>query len=176
MAIHVTIHPAARTGLKLVATALAVAIPLGFVLRGAPPKAEPPKTLAAVRGLDAGTDAATLLGALDLCVPESAREAEWIAATASRLSGQPEVSIPNGRVDIVTDRFAIEIDWAAKWHEGIGQSLHYADATGRRAALGLIVDGNGEDGGAALRHVRAADDVASSRGIRVFMLRRRCPQ
>ena len=174
MPIQVTIHPAARAGLRLVSTALAAAISLGFVLRSLSSKTQELEpeigSVVSVAEPYPEIDVATLLGTLDLCVREAAHEAEWVSAAATRLAGHPEFSISNGRVDVVTDRFAIEIDWAAKWHEGIGQSLHYADATGLRAALGLIVDG----GESALRHVRAADDVASSRGIKVFILRRRC--
>lgn len=43
-----------------------------------------------------------------------------------------------GRADCVSDIHAIEIDWADKWHEGLGQVLSYATATGKRP--GLVLD------------------------------------
>jgi len=35
--------------------------------------------------------------------------------------------------------YVYEIDWAKKWHEGVGQSLEYAFVTGRKPALILLV-------------------------------------
>lgn len=43
------------------------------------------------------------------------------------------------RVDCLTDTHAIEYDWGAKWAEGIGQSLYYSLATGKRAGVVLIL-------------------------------------
>ncbi|QYY35414.1 hypothetical protein [Ruficoccus sp. ZRK36] len=52
-----------------------------------------------------------------------------------------EISLPNGtRCDILTDEYAIEVDFADKWAEAIGQSLNYAAQTGRRAAIILIIE------------------------------------
>ena len=38
-----------------------------------------------------------------------------------------------GRVDVLTGTRAIELDWLKgnKFHEGIGQALHYGDVTGQ---------------------------------------------
>ena len=42
--------------------------------------------------------------------------------------------------DCVTDKYIIEVDWAHKWYEGIGQSLHYARMDGeRKPMLALIL-------------------------------------
>ena len=43
------------------------------------------------------------------------------------------------RVDILTDDLAIEIDFASKWYEAIGQACHYSRMTGKRPAILLIV-------------------------------------
>lgn len=37
-----------------------------------------------------------------------------------------EVKFAGGRADIITETHAIEVERASKWHEAIGQSLHYA--------------------------------------------------
>jgi hypothetical protein len=53
--------------------------------------------------------------------------------------GRLEFPVPYGRVDILTNDFAIEVDDLDKFHEGIGQALHYAEATGRQPGLALFV-------------------------------------
>mgnify|MGYP000415407729 CR=1 FL=1 len=43
------------------------------------------------------------------------------------------------RVDCLTDTHAIEIEFANKWKNSIGQSLHYALMTGKKAGIALII-------------------------------------
>lgn len=48
----------------------------------------------------------------------------------------------NTRVDIVTDEYAIEIDWShksLKWAEAVGQSLYYASVTNLKPGIILLV-------------------------------------
>jgi len=54
--------------------------------------------------------------------------------------GQLEVVLPHGRADIINDEYAIEVDWARKWVEGIRQCLVYANDTKKKPGLVLIVD------------------------------------
>ena len=50
-------------------------------------------------------------------------------------AGDMEYVLPGRtRVDCLTDKYAIEFDFASKWAEALGQSLHYAYATGRDRA------------------------------------------
>ena len=42
-------------------------------------------------------------------------------------------------VDCLTDFYAIEAEYDYNWKESIGQSLHYAEATNRSAAILLIL-------------------------------------
>ena len=44
------------------------------------------------------------------------------------------------RVDCLTDKHAIEFDFADKWAESIGQALHYSFMTGKRAKVILILE------------------------------------
>lgn len=46
----------------------------------------------------------------------------------------------NVRVDILTKDEAIEVDFARKWAESIGQALYYAVLTKRRPAVMIIVE------------------------------------
>lgn len=42
------------------------------------------------------------------------------------------------RVDCLTDTHAIEYGYSYKWAEAVGQSLHYANMTGKKAGIMLI--------------------------------------
>ena len=44
------------------------------------------------------------------------------------------------RVDCLTETHAVEFDFAKKWAESIGQSLHYARMTGKKAGIVLIIE------------------------------------
>lgn len=57
--------------------------------------------------------------------------------------GQSEVRlIDNTRIDCLTKTHAIEFDFASKWAEAIGQSLHYSNMTGKNAGIVLIIENN----------------------------------
>ncbi len=77
-------------------------------------------------------------------LPSGGRESLWRDALAKRWDGQIEQKIEGGRVDVVTDRYAIEVEFPHKWHEGLGQALHYADATGKKGLLAVISYARGE--------------------------------
>ncbi len=46
----------------------------------------------------------------------------------------------NTRVDILTEYYAIEVDFATKWAEAIGQALFYAAKTNTRPGILLIME------------------------------------
>jgi hypothetical protein len=59
---------------------------------------------------------------------------------AREIGGQVEEVMKDGtRCDILTATHAIEVDFAKKWAEAIGQSLNYAMHTGKRPGVALIV-------------------------------------
>ena len=41
-------------------------------------------------------------------------------------------------VDCLTSEYAVEVEFDYKWKESIGQSLHYAQATGKKPAIVFI--------------------------------------
>lgn len=43
-----------------------------------------------------------------------------------------------GRVDCLSAEYAIEMDWAENWAEAVGQSLYYAQSTGRTPGIILL--------------------------------------
>lgn len=67
---------------------------------------------------------------------------------AALLGGMMEYSPPedNVRIDVLTDTEAIEVDFANKWAEGIGQALYYAVLSGERPCVALIVEKEKEYG------------------------------
>ena len=44
------------------------------------------------------------------------------------------------RCDCLTDTHAVEVDFARKWYEALGQSLYYSMQTGKRAGILLIIE------------------------------------
>jgi len=55
--------------------------------------------------------------------------------------GKTEVRLPNGnRADCVTEDYAIEVDFASKYHEAVGQALDYAEQTGKKPGILLIIE------------------------------------
>lgn len=61
-------------------------------------------------------------------------------------SAEVEVRLWDGtRVDILTPTHAIEVDWADKWAEGIGQALYYAALTDREPMVLLLVENYDDD-------------------------------
>lgn len=49
--------------------------------------------------------------------------------------------MPNGtRADCITDKYAIEIEFASKWAEAIGQAINYSEQTGKKPGILLIIE------------------------------------
>lgn len=66
-------------------------------------------------------------------------EKDYADAIAQIVGGDREVSVYGGRVDIVTETHAYEVEWAHKWKNAIGQSLWYAQQTLKQPAIVLIL-------------------------------------
>ncbi len=84
-----------------------------------------------------------LVGFLALALSANAMSSEKELAKkyCDSIGGDAEVVLQDRtRVDCLTDRLAIEVDWANKWYEAIGQSLHYAMHTGRVAGVVLLTE------------------------------------
>ena len=47
--------------------------------------------------------------------------------------------VDGGVADLATKTHIYEVDRLAKWHEGIGQVLHYRDESGKQGMLVLIL-------------------------------------
>jgi len=90
----------------------------------------------------------TLLGAIFPPEAEAKRlfkESVYQEVWCSQQGGIAEVRLPDRtRVDCLTQDFAIEMDFADKWAESIGQALHYASQTGQMPGIVLIVESDKE--------------------------------
>lgn len=87
----------------------------------------------------------TLLISLALCGPVLAKQAhpeKWYQSKwCAENQGKAEVVLPDRtRCDCLTEKHAIEVEFANKWKEAIGQSLHYSLQTGKRAGIVLIME------------------------------------
>lgn len=73
-------------------------------------------------------------------------ESYYQEIAAEKYDGETEVTMPDGtRCDIVTEIHAIEVDFADKWGEAIGQSLNYAFQTNKRAGILLILENESDE-------------------------------
>jgi len=109
---------------------------------------------------------ALLIPRLILPVNPDAPESDWNVALTRRLGGEAEVSVEFGRIDVLTKNYAIEIDFFPKWQEGIGQSLHYSDATDHTPCLALIVTSPNPD----IEKLRYIDELCRKKGVTLIIL------
>lgn len=73
--------------------------------------------------------------------PEKYYQNQW----CSKWHGKQEVRLLDGtRIDCETKNYVVEFDFAPKWAESIGQSLHYARVTGKKPAIILIIENVGD--------------------------------
>ena len=97
-----------------------------------------------------------------------ASERTYQAVWCAQVGGTAEYVLPDRtRVDCLTDTHAVEVEHAKKWAQAVGQSLHYAAWTGRRAAVLLIVS-DGEE-----RFLKRLQGVVNHYGlpIDIFVVR-----
>jgi len=95
-------------------------------------------------------------------------EPVWSKALADIIGGEAEYRLPDGsRVDSLDDKFAVEVDWLDKWHQGVGQSLHYSFLSGKDPvlAIGLKSEDYNRD------KLKLAKKVANKNGIAVWVIR-----
>ena len=89
------------------------------------------------------------------------QESDYRDYICSKLNGKIEHVLDDGsRVDCLTEANAIEVDWAKKWSEAIGQALYYSSKTGKQAGIVLIISDPGER-----RHLEKIKQVAISKNL-----------
>lgn len=94
-------------------------------------------------------------------------EKDYQEAWSRANNGNMEVILPDkARVDCVTRTHAIEVDFASKWGEAIGQSLYYATALHKKAGIVLIM----EDGKKDQKYLDRVMAVAKEHDITVWTI------
>ena len=71
----------------------------------------------------------------------------------------------NTRVDCLTKNYAVEVEFAPKWAEALGQSLHYADLSGKRPAILLIIERDKD-----WRYYHRLKRTATKQGVKVWYI------
>ena len=95
-------------------------------------------------------------------------EIVWSRWLADRMGGVAEYMLPDrSRVDILTPTLAIEVDWAKKWPQAIGQAVYYGIMTDKQPAIILLLRGKDTEEKYLERAKKAADEL----GIAVFTWR-----
>jgi len=76
-------------------------------------------------------------------IPDCSLEKDYNTKYCESVNGIAEYRLPDNTIcDCLTEEFAIEVDFAEKWYEAVGQSLHYALITGQKAKIVLIIENN----------------------------------
>jgi len=87
----------------------------------------------------------------------------------NELGGEMEYVLQDRtRVDCLTNEYAIEVDFAKKWAEGIGQSLYYAHMTGKEPAVGFIMNSKKDK-----RYFKRLNTLAKEYDIKIFILEKK---
>lgn len=93
-------------------------------------------------------------------------EKHYQTKLCDELDGEMEVVLKDRtRVDCLTDEYAIEVDFAKKWAEGIGQSLYYAHMTGKKPAVALIVDEDKDK-----RYIKRINTLIESYDVKLYLI------
>ena len=94
-------------------------------------------------------------------------EAYYQTKLCNKLHGQMEYILKDRtRVDCLTEEYAIEVDFAKKWAESIGQALFYADMTNRKPAISLII------GKKESRFLKRLERVSKKFNIKVYVIKK----
>lgn len=89
----------------------------------------------------------------------------WCRRLAPLYRARREMVLPDGsRCDLISEIEAIEVDWARKWPEAVGQSLLYSIQTGLRPAIILLI----ADPAREARYLRRCRQVCRRCGIHLY--------
>lgn len=111
------------------------------------------------------SNSSLLIASIPLQVPLEAHESQWTTALAKAIGGKAEVGVEFGRADVLTDSYAIEVDFLPKWKEGIGQALHYGDVTHLVPVLALVANEPPDE--KLMKHI---ESLCTSKGVKVLLL------
>ncbi len=97
----------------------------------------------------------------------SITENHWQVAFNKKVTkGQLEYPVRGGRVDILTDYYAIEVEKISTWKNGIIQALIYAKSTNKQAGLALYIDRDAK----AFEKFTQAKVSCEQKGIKLWLI------
>jgi hypothetical protein len=104
---------------------------------------------------------------LSLCAAGHARlEKEYQDKWCTDHGGVMEYRLDDlARVDCLTDEYSVEFDFGRKWAESIGQALFYAEKTGKRPGVVLILESQDDD-----RYLQRLQAVTARYGITTWTM------
>ena len=86
----------------------------------------------------------------------------------SSIGATIEARIGRVRIDCLTKEYAIEVDFAKKKYEGVGQSLYYAMITDKKPMLVLIAE---RENRANRSHIAIAREICREYDIRLVIIK-----
>ena len=180
MTIRVDIHPTTKTAAIVAGIGLAIVLMVFgakqlFESPSAPDVSRehtPFTTTGTILSFESST--APLVPIVELTIADAARESSWSQALAAVLGASTEVSVEGGRVDVLADCYAIEVDRLDKWHEAIGQAAHYGLKSNRTPVAALMIPSDLWPLNATTRDkLQLIDETCTRQGIKLVLLRRR---
>lgn len=104
---------------------------------------------------------------LSSCAVRQLHEKDYQLWWCARNHGETEYRLTDStRVDCLTHEYAVEVEYAPKWAEAIGQSLYYAKETGRKPGVVVIVRNHSDE-----RFLKRLRTVAKEQGIKIWTVR-----
>lgn len=92
-------------------------------------------------------------------------EREYQENWCTLAGGTVEFVLPDrARVDCLTRTHAVEVDFARKWAEAVGQALYYSIETGKSPGILLIMEEKGDE-----RYLKRLMAVTGATGITVWV-------
>lgn len=156
-------------GMKVGAAVIIVSVMVGGLLRT---KGNDTSTTELLTGSAVNVQIASdmLVPIIRLSAEPESPESQWTETLAAQIKGITEVNVDRGRVDVMTDNYAIEVDFLKKWHEGLGQAIHYGDESPRIGVLALIVDNTLIVDPETIDLIRKIERLCIKKGVKLVLL------
>lgn len=157
-------------GIKVAIAVIVASIILGALLRFTGTDTSESSGTNTDNQIDLGISNRMLVPTIRLSLNTDAPEKDWTEALTEKLNGQSEVQVDRGRVDVMTDSYAIEIDFFKKWHEGLGQAIHYGSESTRIGVLALIDENSIRPDLKHLKLLKKIERLCINAGVKLVLL------
>lgn len=108
-----------------------------------------------------------LLSVVNIVHAEEFTESDWQVAFNKKVThGKLEEKIATGRVDILTNTHAVEVDYVRNYRDAVNQALRYAQETRKKPGIALIVDGERD----TVQAVKAVRKLAEEAGVTFWLV------